>query len=163
VTSGADDDEVWDAVRTALATSSVELESREDVLGIAAAELALMRLVDRGARSVRVMVRVAGEVIRGTVRIWSDELVILEEGADSWAVRVSAVDAVTGLPRALRIERAESMSIRAILDMWTGDDVEVWTRSGRFRGQLVVASDHLEIARTTVIPWPAVIAVHRRS
>ena len=160
---GASDDEVWDAVRAALATSSVEQESREDVLGIAAAELAQMRLVDRGARCSRVTVRVTGEVIRGAARIWSDDLVALEEGADSWVIRMGAIDAVTGLPRALHTEQASSMSSRTILDEWTGDDVEVWTRSGRFRGHLVVAADHLEISGTTVIPWTSVIVVHRRS
>jgi hypothetical protein len=37
---------MWDALRGALVTSSIERESREDVLDIAAAELALMRVVD---------------------------------------------------------------------------------------------------------------------
>lgn len=160
---GSSDDEVWDAVRAAITTSSVVQESREDVLGIAAAELALMHLVDRGARCSRVTVHVIGEIIHGAVRIWSDDLVVLDEGADSWVIRLGAIDAVTGLPRALHTEHAAHMSSRTILDEWTGDEVEVWTRGGRFRGHLVVAADHLEISGTTVIPWTAVIAVHRRS
>ncbi|MFM8514993.1 MAG: hypothetical protein ACKOBJ_01855 [Actinomycetota bacterium] len=161
--SGVGDDEVWDAVRAALVTSSIEQESREDVLGIAAAEVALMRLADRGRRSSRVTVRVDGEVLRGVVRVWTEELVVLEGGVDAWAVRVGAIDAITDMPRALHTEPMEGATARAILDEWTGDDVEVWTRSGRYRGHLVVASDHLEIAGTTVIPWVSVLAVHRRN
>lgn len=163
MSTSAGDDGVWDAVRAALATSWVEQESREDVLGIAAAELALMRLADRGERSSRVTVRVAGEIIHGVVRLWSDDLVILEEGADTWAVRMGAIDAIAGLPRALRTEPAEFASTRSLLNEWTGDDVDVWTRSGRFRGLLLVASDHLEIGAATVIPWASVMLVHKRS
>jgi hypothetical protein len=163
MTTGANADEVWDAVRAALVTSSVEQESREDVIGIAAAEFALMTLADRGRRCSRVTVRVAGDVIHGTVRIWSDDVVILDEGSDSWAIRPGAIDAITGLPRALHTEPMESWSTRTILDDWTGHDVDVWTRSGRIRGHLAAAADHLEIGGTTVIPWVSVIAVHRRA
>lgn len=154
---------MWDALRGALVTSSIERESREDVLDIAAAELALMRVVDRGDRSSRVSLHVVREVIHGSIQVWSDDLVILANGADSWAVRIAAVDAITGLARALRMERPTAVTSRSLLDGWTGDDVEVWTRGGRFRGSLVVASDHLELARTTVIPWEAVAVVHRRT
>lgn len=155
------DEGLWDRVRVAMPTTPVQRASREDVMDIAATEVALMRLVDRGQRSARVSVRVAGQILGGEVRSWTDDMAIIQSGRDTWAVRVAAIDAIDGLPRALHTEGSRQRTSRSLLDDWTGEDVEVWTRGGRFHGVLVVASDHIELGGKTVIPWTAVVLVHR--
>jgi len=160
---GTSDEELWDSVRIGMETTSVERASREEVIDIAATEISLMELVDRGERSSWVTLYVAGHAITGRVFAWTDDLVILGSESDSWAVRIAAIDAIEGLCRALHIERPTYRSSRSYLDEWTGNNVEVWTRGGRFRGVLVVASDHLELGGKTVIPWVATTLVHRRA
>ena len=154
------DEQLWDAVRSGLVTTDDEREAREDALAVASAEVALMRLSDRGARCDSVTLHVAGEVVSGCVQVWTGEVVVVEGSTCWWAVRMGAIDVIEGLPRALCCEGEAAPSTRSILDRWAGAQVEVVTASGGVRGPLVVAADHLELG-AAVIPWDAVRVVRR--
>lgn len=152
---------MWDEVRAALVTSEIQRENREDARAIAAAEIALMRLADRGGLTTNVVVHVAGETISGRVVVWTDGVVILDLGPGACAVRTGAIDAVEGLSRALHSPDQDFPTVRSLLDAWSGHEVDVTTSARTFRGPLVVASDHLEVG-AFVIPWSAVRTVRWR-